>query len=46
MYTTFKATFDNVNLDSVSKITPKVHKNNDEINKFIQNINVKYGILL
>ena len=44
--TTFKATFSNVNLDSVNKVTPKVHEYNNKINKFIQNINMKYGILL
>ena len=35
IYTTFKATFSNVNLDSVSKVKPKVHKYNNEINKFV-----------
>ena len=46
IYTTFKATFRNVNLDSVSKITPKACEYNNETAKFIQNINIKYGILL
>ena len=46
IYTTFKATFSNVNLESVSEISPKVHEYNGEIAKCIQNINVKYGILL
>ena len=46
IYTTFKTTFSNINLDSVSKITHNVCKYNNEIDRFIQNINVKYDILL
>ena len=33
-------------MDSVSKITLKVCEDNNEIAKFVQNINIKYGILL
>ena len=46
IFTTFKATFSNINLGSVSEITPKGHEYNNEIAKFIQNIKIKYGILL
>ena len=38
--------FVNVNLDSVNEVTPKVHKYNNKSNKFIQNINMEYGLLL
>ena len=37
IYTIFKATFSDINLDSVSKIAPKVHEYNNEIANFIQN---------
>ena len=43
---TFKETFSNSNLDKISEIVPKVHSYNNEISKFIQEINIKYGILL
>ena len=33
-------------MDSVSEVTPKVCEYNNDINNFIQNFNVKYGILL
>ena len=42
----FKETFSNTNLDSVSKLSPKVHAYNNEIAKFVQEVNIKYGILL
>ena len=46
IYTTFIAPFSNINLDSVSKISPKVHAYNNEIAKLVDDINIKYGILL
>ena len=46
IYSTFKETFSNANLDSVSESSPKVHKYNKEIAKFVQEVNIKYGILL
>ena len=44
--TTFKELFDNTNIDRVSKILPKISMYNNEIPRFIEDINVKYGILL
>ena len=46
IYSTFKETFSNTNLDSVSKLSPKVYMYNKEITKFFQDVNIKYGILL
>ena len=46
IYTTFRPTFSNINLDSISKISPKIHEYNNKIAKFVHNINVNYGILL
>ena len=46
MYTAFRATFSNINWDSVSKTSPKLHAYNNEIAKFVDNINMKHGILL
>ena len=45
IYSIFKDTFSNTNLDSVSKLSPKVHMYNKEIAKFMQEVNIKYGIL-
>ena len=46
IYSTFKETFSNTNLDSVSELSPKFHSYNKEITKFIEEINIKYGIIL
>ena len=46
IYSTFKETFSNTNLDSVSILSPKVHTYNKEISKFVQEVSIKYGILL
>ena len=45
IYSTFKETFSNTNLDSVSELSPKVHSFNKEITKFVQEVNIKYGII-
>ena len=46
VYTTFKELFSNTNIDSVHKILPKISIYNNEIARFIEDINIKYGILL
>ena len=46
IYSTFKETFSNTNLDSVSKSSPKVYVYNKEIAKFMQEVNMKYSILI
>ena len=46
IYNTFKETFINTNLYSVSEVSPKVQIYNNKIAKFIQKINRKYGITL
>ena len=46
IYTTFKEIFSNINLDSVSELSPKFQSYNKEIAKFIQVMNRKYGIKL
>ena len=46
IYNTFKVNFSNTNLDSISETLPKVCMNNQEIAKLIQDVSVKYGILL
>ena len=43
IYSTFKETFSNTNLDSVSELSPKVHSYNKEIAKYVQEVNIKYG---
>ena len=44
IYNTFKETFSNTNLDSVSEVSTKDQFCNNEIAKFIQEINRKCGI--
>ena len=44
IYNTFKETFSNTNLDSVSELSPKVQSYNNEIANFILEINRKYSI--
>ena len=46
IYSTFKEMFSNTNSDSVSELYPYLHSYNKEIAKFIQEINIKYGIIL
>ena len=46
IYSTFKELLSNTNLDSVSELSPLVNSYNKEIAKFIQVLNIKYGILL
>ena len=46
IYSTFEETFNNTSLDSVSELSPKVQSYNKEIAKFVQEINMKYGIIL
>ena len=46
IYSTFKETFSNTNLDSARKLSPTVHVCNKEITKFIQEVDIRYGILL
>ena len=41
-----KFTFSNSYLDSVSKLSPKICMYNQEIAKFMLEVNIKYGILL
>ena len=43
-YNNFKENFRDTNLDSISKTLAKVHAYNQEVSKFIQEVNVKYGI--
>ena len=38
--------FSNTNIDTVSELSPKIQSYNNEIAKFIQEINRKYGITL
>ena len=45
IYCTFKETFSNTNLDSISELSPKVCMYNKEIAKFIQEVNMKYSNL-
>ena len=46
IYTTFKQNFNNINLGSINKALPIVCTYDQEIAKFIQEINIKYGISL
>ena len=46
MYTTFKENVSNINVDSLSVTLPKVHAFIQEIAKFVQEVNIKYCILL
>ena len=46
IYPTFREFFNNVNINSVCKILPKINKYNREIAKFIEDINAKYCITL
>ena len=46
IYNTFKEEFSNTNLDSESKLLPKVCMYNEEIAKFVHEINIKLGVLL
>ena len=41
-----KETLSNTNLDSVGELSPEVPSYNIEIATFIQEVNIKYGILL
>ena len=43
---TFKETFSNTNLDSVSELSPNVQRYNKEIIKFVHEFNIKNSILL
>ena len=42
----FKELFSNVNINSVHKILAKINQYNKEIAKFVEDINIKFGILL
>ena len=46
IYNTFKEMFSNTSLASVSELSPKVSSYNKETPTFIQEVNIKYGILL
>ena len=46
VYTMFKELFSNTNIDSVHKILPKISIYNNEVAGFVEDINIKYGILL
>ena len=46
IYTTFKELFSNTNIDSLYKILPKNSMYNNEITRYVEDINVKCGILL
>ena len=46
IYTTFKELFSNTNIDSVHKRLPKIKVYNNEIARFMEDINVKYEISL
>ena len=46
IYTIFKELLCNTNIDSVCEILSKISMYNNKIARFIENINVKYGILL
>ena len=43
VYTTFKELFSNVNINSICEILPKINQYNNEIGKFVEDINIKYG---
>ena len=45
IYTTFKELFSNTNIDSMCKILPKLSVYNNELARFIEDINIKYRIL-
>ena len=44
--TTFKELFSNTNIGSVHKILPKINIHNNEIARFVEDVNIRYGILL
>ena len=46
MYGIFKENFSGIKLDSISKMLPKVCAYNQEIAKFVQEVNLKYVISL
>ena len=46
IYSIFKGMFVSTNLDSISELSPKVQSYNVEIAKFIQEVNIRYGIFL
>ena len=46
IYNAFRVLFSIVNINSVWEILPKITKYNTEIAKFVEDINVKYGIVL
>ena len=46
VYTTFKELFNNTNIDNMHKILPKISIYHNKIARFIEDINIKYGISL
>ena len=46
IYTTFRELFNSVIIGSVHEILPKINKYNEEIAKFVEDINAKCGITL
>ena len=46
MYDTFNELFGNINADSIKEALPKISLYNDIIARYVEEINLKYGITL
>ena len=46
MHSTFKELFSNINIDSIKEALPKINLCNDIIARYVEEINLKYGITL
>ena len=46
VYSTFKKLFSNVNIDSIKEVLPKISIYNDTIARYVEDINLRYGITL
>ena len=46
VYTAFKELFSIVNMNSMHEILSKINEYNSEIAKFVQDVNIKYGMSL
>ena len=46
VYNTFKELFSNVNVDSIKEVLPKIRAYTDTIARYVEDINLKYGVTL
>ena len=46
VYDTFKELFGNINVDSIKEALPKISVYNDIIARYVEQMNLKYGITL